>query len=231
MGTIYLVRHAQAAYGTDDYDRLTKTGFMQARMLGTYFGLRQIRFDAVFTGNLRRHTETLQGIVEAYPNAADLRNPEHCAGLDEYSAEALVTALTGSRPLPDTAAEKRDSEVVRQRFRILKQALLAWTENRIHPEGMPQWQTFQDTAVASLVEARNGFASGNVLMISSGGPICAIVAATLDSPPRTAIELNLRMRNCSVTEFATSVRKHSLVCFNALPHLEAQADPALATYA
>jgi broad specificity phosphatase PhoE len=53
MGTIYVVRHAQAAFGTDDYDRLTQTGFEQARLLGAYLGLRQVRFDAVCTGSLR----------------------------------------------------------------------------------------------------------------------------------------------------------------------------------
>jgi hypothetical protein len=47
MGTIYVVRHAQAAFGTD-YDRLTQTGFEQARLHGAYFGLRQVRSDAVY---------------------------------------------------------------------------------------------------------------------------------------------------------------------------------------
>ena len=29
MGAIYLVRHGQASFGTDDYDRLTETGFRE----------------------------------------------------------------------------------------------------------------------------------------------------------------------------------------------------------
>jgi broad specificity phosphatase PhoE len=71
MGMIYVVRHAQAAFGADDYDRLTRTGFEQARLLGAYFGLRQIRFDAVYTGSLRRHAETAQGIFDQYLKAGD----------------------------------------------------------------------------------------------------------------------------------------------------------------
>jgi broad specificity phosphatase PhoE len=81
------------------------------------------------------------------------------------------------------------------------------------------------------VDARERFPQGNVLLVSSGGPIAAIVAATLNAPAQTAVELNLRMRNTSVTEFACSVRRHSLVCFNALPHLDTHEDPSLATYA
>ena len=36
MGAIYLVRHGQAAFGTDDYDRLTEIGYTQARLLGGF---------------------------------------------------------------------------------------------------------------------------------------------------------------------------------------------------
>jgi broad specificity phosphatase PhoE len=231
VGTLYLIRHAQAAYGTANYDRLTAAGFSQARLLGTYLRSRQIRFAAVFTGNLRRHTETLQGLLETFPEVSDSPSAETCTGLNEYNAEALVAAFTGSPHLPDIAAEQRDPEVVRQRFRVLKQALLAWTADQIQPSGMPDWRSFQKAAVNHLLDARNRFAAGNVLMISSGGPICAIVASALNAPAETAIELNLRMRNSSVTEFATSARRHSLVSFNALPHLEAQLDSALTTYA
>jgi broad specificity phosphatase PhoE len=230
MGTIYLVRHAQAAYGTDDYDRLTQTGFTQARLLGAHFGLRQIRFDAVYMGNLRRHAETAQAILEAHPNASHIPSSTQASGLNEYDTEALVSALTGAAPAADTGAS-RDPASVRQWFSTLKQALLAWTENRIHPVGMPNWQSFQDAAVAAFVAARNSSPEGNVLLISSGGPISAIVAATLNCPAKSAVELNLRMRNSSVTEFATSERRHSLVSFNTLPHLDAHPDSTLTTYA
>jgi broad specificity phosphatase PhoE len=231
MGAIYLVRHGQAAYGTDDYDRLTDIGFSQARLLGEYFALRRIRFDALYLGELRRHAETAQGILEGYPHGPDTPRAQGVAGLNEYSAEALVLAHTGTRLMPDPAAARRDPVLVRDRFRVLKQALLAWSENRIRPPGMPTWQSFQDAAVATLVDARKRYPDGNVLMISSGGPISAAVAATLDAPARSAVELNLRMRNSSVTEFACSARRHSLLSFNALPHLGTHTSSSLVTYA
>lgn len=230
MGTIYLVRHGQAAFGTDHYDRLTEIGFTQARLLGSYFGRRNIRFDAVFTGTLRRQIETAQGIFEGHlePGASPL--PETFPGLDEYKPEAIIMALTGNLPSPAPAAERRDPLVVREHFRVLREALLAWAEDRTQPEGMPAWQVFQDSAVAALVEARRRFPDGNVLMVSSGGPIAAIVAAALRAPPATAVELNLRMRNSSLTEFAATPRRHSLISFNALPHLDTNSE-SLTTYA
>ena len=231
MGTIYLVRHGQAAFGTDHYDRLTDLGVAQARLLGGYFARRQIRFDAVFTGTLRRQTETAQGIFQGHSELGASPVQERFPGLDEYKPEAVIMALTGNVPAPALAAERRDPVVVREHFRVLRDALLAWAEDRTQPEGMPVWQDFQEGAVAALVAARQRFPDGHVLIVSSGGPIAAIVAATLSAPPASAVELNLRIRNSSLTEFAATPRRHSLVSFNGLPHLDANGDPTLITYA
>ncbi|HEX3398173.1 MAG TPA: histidine phosphatase family protein [Steroidobacteraceae bacterium] len=231
MGTIYLVRHGQAAFGTDHYDRLTDLGFAQARLLGGYFGRRNIRFDAVFTGTLRRQTETAQGILEGHPELGSSPTQESFPGLDEYKPEAIMMALTGNFPAPALAAARRDPVVVREHFRVLREALLAWAEDRTKPEGMPVWQAFQDSAVEALVEARRRFPDGNVLIVSSGGPIAAVVAAALNAPPATAVELNLRIRNSSLTEFAATPRRHNLISFNGLPHLDTNPDLTLITYA
>jgi broad specificity phosphatase PhoE len=231
MGAVYVVRHGQAAFGTEHYDRLTETGFAQARLLGSYFARRNIHFDAVFTGTLRRQTETAQAILEGHAQLASQPLQETFPGLDEYNPEALIMALTGAFPVPAAAAERRDPVVVREHFRILRDALLAWAEDRTQPQGMPAWRVFQDGAVAALIEARQRFPDGNVLIVSSGGPIAAIVTAALNAPPATAVELNLRIRNSSLTEFASTPRRHHLVSFNGLPHIDTNPDPTLVTYA
>jgi broad specificity phosphatase PhoE len=230
MGAIYVVRHGQAAFGTDHYDRLTETGFTQSRLLGAYFALRSIRFDAVFTGTLQRQTETAQGIFEAHPDLGQNARQERLPGLDEYKPEAILTALTGEFPAPAAAAARRDPVVVRDHFRLLRQALLAWAEDRTQPEGMADFKAFQEGAVAALVEARERFPDGNVLVVSSGGPIAAMVAAAMQAPPAAAVELNLRIRNSSLTEFTSTPRRHHLVSFNGLPHLDTNSDLTLTTY-
>jgi len=231
VGVIYVVRHGQAAFGTEHYDRLTEIGFTQAQLLGGYFARRNIRFDAVFTGTLRRQAETAQGIFEGHAATGARSLPESFSGLDEYKPEAIMMAFNGHFPAPTAAAERRDPVVVREHFRVLREALLAWAEDRTKPEGMPTWQTFQDGAVAALIEARQRFPDGNVLIVSSGGPIAAIVAAALNAPPATAVDLNLRIRNSSLTEFAATPRRHQLISFNGLPHLDTNPDTTLITYA
>jgi broad specificity phosphatase PhoE len=203
---------------------------MQSRLLGAYFALRSIRFDAVFTGTLQRQTETAQGIFEAHPELGQNARQERLPGLDEYKPEAILTALTGEFPAPAAAAAQRDPVVVRDHFRLLRQALLAWAEDRTQPEGMADFKAFQEGAVAALVEARERFPDGNVLVVSSGGPIAAMVAAAMQAPPAAAVELNLRIRNSSLTEFASTPRRHHLVSFNGLPHLDTNSDLTLTTY-
>jgi broad specificity phosphatase PhoE len=231
VGSIYVVRHGQAAFGTDDYDRLTEVGFTQARLLGAHLGQRKLTFNAVFLGTLRRQAETAQGIFEGHPEGGADVLQERFTGLDEYDPEAIIKAHTGADFKPAEGAAQRDPAVVRDHFRILRDALMAWAEDRIQPEGMQAFRGFQEGAVAALIEARQRFADGNVLVVSSGGPIAAMVAASLRAPPAAVVDLNLRIRNSSLTEFAATPRRHHLVSFNALPHLDTHPDASLITYA
>jgi broad specificity phosphatase PhoE len=231
VGSLYVVRHGQASFGTNDYDRLTEVGFTQARLLGEHLGARRIRIDAIFTGTLRRQIETAQGILEGHPGlGADLPQ-ERVAGLDEYLSDAILTAYSGKAPVWGVAAEKRDPSLVRDHFRQLRAALLAWADEQITPPGMMAFSRFQEQAVAALIEARTRFPEGRVLIVSSGGPIAAMVAHALQAPPASAIEMNLRIRNSSLSEFSCTPRRHHLVSFNGVPHLDTHPNAALTTYA
>ena len=44
MGTLYLVRHGQASFGADDYDKLSDLGHRQCVRLGEYFRDKGVRF-------------------------------------------------------------------------------------------------------------------------------------------------------------------------------------------
>ena len=59
MAELVLVRHGQASFGADDYDRLSELGWQQSRWLGEYFRERGAAFDLILRGSLRRHAETL----------------------------------------------------------------------------------------------------------------------------------------------------------------------------
>lgn len=223
MGSLYLVRHGQASFGAADYDQLSAKGHEQCRHLGAYWRERGQRFDAVFTGTLRRHAQSLAGIVEGY--GEDLPAVA-LPGLNEYDSEAVVRAVH-----PGPLAPPIDPETVKQHFRLLRQGLLAWMRAETSPAGMPTHADFAAGIADALARVLALGVGKQVLIVSSGGPIATGVAQVLDCPPETFVELNLRIRNSAVTEFAFNPRRHHLVTFNALPHLDTAETRGLATHA
>lgn len=223
MGSLFLVRHGQASFGAADYDQLSARGREQCRLLGAYWRERGQRFDAVFTGTLRRHAQSLAAIAEglgaALPAVA-------LPGLDEYDSGALVRAIH-----PEPLAAPTDAAGVKQHFRLLREALLAWMRGDVAPAGMAPHAAFA-AGVADALERVLALGAGRqVLIVSSGGPISTAVAQVLDCPPASCVELNLRLRNSAVTEFAFNPRRHHLVTFNTLPHLDSATTRELVTHA
>jgi broad specificity phosphatase PhoE len=223
MGSLYLVRHGQASFGAADYDQLSPKGHEQCQLLGAYWRERGQRFDAVFTGTLRRHAQSLAGIVEGLgEHLPAIALP----GLNEYDSEAVVRAVH-----PGPLEVPRDPEAVKQHFRLLRQGLLAWMAGETAPVGMPSHATFAAGVAAALDRVREVGVGRQVLIVSSGGPIATAVAQVLSAPPETFVELNLRIRNSAVTEFAFNPKRHHLVTFNTLPHLDTVQGRALVTHA
>lgn len=223
MGTLYLVRHGQASFGAADYDQLSAGGLVQARRLGAYWRAHGMRFDAVVTGTLRRHAQTLDGIVDMLEGVPA---PRAIPALDEYDSAALIRAIhPGPLPRADTP------ELFRQHFRLLCDALAQWMAGTISPEGMPEWEQFAGGVHALLDEVRRAHVGQNVLVVSSGGPIATAVAQVLGATPEVGIALNMRLRNSSVSELSVSQRRLMLQTFNTLPHLTAPEDAGLITHA
>ena len=222
MGTLYLVRHGQASFGADDYDVLSLLGMKQAARLGEYFKTRGVVFDAALTGTLKRQISTHEGIckgMETTPHAMQW------PGLNEYDSHAVIaTVHAGPLEKPTTP------EMYRHHFRLLKEGLQKWMDGTASPPGMPTYPEFL-VGVTSALDHIRAHCTGNVLLVSSGGPIATAVGHVLGCKPDVTIELNLRIRNSSVTEFAFTPKRHMLVTYNTLPHLNEPEDARLITYA
>ncbi|MGV3569206.1 MAG: histidine phosphatase family protein [Ramlibacter sp.] len=213
MGTLYLVRHGQASFGADDYDHLSELGQRQSVRLGEYFAGRGIHFDGLIAGTLRRHKQTLAGILQGMNRAG-----EHLAweGLNEYDSEAVIATVH-----PHKLEKPSSPEMYRHHFRLLRDGLAQWMAGAARPVGMPSYAEFVAGVAGALDHVRANHYGQKVLVVTSGGPIATAVGHVLGTPPQATIELNLRIRNTSVTEFAFTPKRHMLVGFNAIPHLDA----------
>lgn len=225
MGTLHLVRHGQASFGADDYDRLSDLGWRQCQTLGAWLRDSGFAYQGVLRGRLRRQRESLDAIAAALPGLpAALEWP----ALDEYDSAALLRSAshleTQALPPPQTAEGRR------AHFRLLRRALLEWMAGRTQPEGLPAWADWVGGIDAVLDHVRRHF-DGNVLLVSSGGPISTAVAQVLAAPPATVVELNLRLRNSALSELQFTSARHALLSFNTLPHLQQPDRQAWITYA
>ena len=60
MGTLHLVRHGQAGFLAEDYDRLSALGRRQAARLGEWLRATGRPAAPAFSGGMRRHAETAE---------------------------------------------------------------------------------------------------------------------------------------------------------------------------
>jgi len=221
MGNLYLVRHGQASFGAADYDNLSELGHRQSVRLGEYFAGKGLQFEAVITGTLKRHAQTWAGIAQG---AGFTHQALEWPGLNEYDSLAVIQAI---HPAP---LEKPDTpEMYRHHFRLLRDGLTQWMNGVVSPQGMPSYDDFVKGITSALDHVRK-MHTGNVLIVSSGGPISTAVGHILGTTPETTIELNLRIRNSAVSELAYTPKRHMLVTYNTLPHLEDAAYADWVTY-
>jgi broad specificity phosphatase PhoE len=224
---LHLVRHGQARFGTDDYDRLSELGTRQCQALGRWYAERGQVFSAVLCGTLTRHRQSLAAVADGY---GALPAAQEFPALNEYDSEALVHAALAAWPTEAPLPSAHTPEGYRAHFRLLRRALAGWTAGELQPQGLPSHAQWRAGIAAALDHVRTQ-CTGDVLLVSSGGPIATATAHVMGAEGDAWVELNLRLRNSAVTEFSVSPRRHVLHSFNTLPHLVAPERADWVTYA
>jgi broad specificity phosphatase PhoE len=231
MSVIYLVRHGQASFGSDDYDRLSATGREQASLLGSYFAGLGERIDRIYSGALRRQRETAEIIAEALgPERPPLSVDP---AFDEYDGDSILREFAASLS-PEQRAEAGwpGLHTDRRKFQLfLERAARAWVEAQIEAAQMLPWRGFHGRIVGALENIMRTEGRSKTLLIStSGGVIGTIVAHVLGLANHVGIELNWAVHNASITRLIYSAEKISLSMFNGLPHLDREERRGLITY-
>lgn len=238
MSKLVLVRHGQASFFSDDYDKLSEMGERQARVLAEYWLRNGVRFDEAYTGTLQRQRRTEEVVAETFRAAGQpWPTVEVLPGLDEYPSDEIMTTLLPLLSEKDERvrtleAEHRSANGSKEKYRSFHRLLSAvmeeWIKGSHVYNGMSRWEDFRDRVRRDFksILARKG-SGRNVAVFSSGGVIGVSVQTVLQAPDLIAAELNWRVHNCSLTEFTFSGSRITLDCFNAVPHLT---DPELLTY-
>ncbi|MEM9061748.1 MAG: histidine phosphatase family protein [Pseudomonadota bacterium] len=218
MGEIVFVRHGQASFGTDDYDRLSELGWRQARWLGEHLAHEGRRFHLAASGDLRRHRETATAIAEACGADDAVVLP----GLNEMDFDVLLADAHAAGVIP--VAEFTDSDDFMREF---PKIMTAW-ETASFPTEHEPYAEFHErvtSAVNSLMQDGR-----DVLVVSSGGPKAVMMRHVLGIGVAKMAEVLLTIHNSSFSRFL--VRNGNLLLgeFNATPHLAGPDRAHLRTY-
>jgi broad specificity phosphatase PhoE len=230
MGLLLLVRHGQASFGADDYDALSATGHEQARILGRDLAARGIRPDRIIRGELRRHRETAEGILEGLGVAAGELPVGVDAGWDEFDFDHVLRVHAPSEESRTVMARVGDLPVDRQRaaFQALfEEATARWTGGAADHDYAEPFPAFVDRVTGALGRAAES-GGGTVLVVSSGGPIALAASHLLAGDASLWAQLNRVAVNTAVTKVIGGRSGLHLSSFNAHTHLEH--DRSLVTY-
>ncbi|MEP6020203.1 MAG: histidine phosphatase family protein [Paracoccaceae bacterium] len=212
MAELILIRHGQAAFGSDNYDQLTDLGQQQSAALKQHLDLTRWHPDCILSGTMVRHAQTLK--------AMQLEPDDTHAGFNEYDFHDLLSVRFGGQTPKDVLQDRKTH------FRILRDTILDWQDGGL--EAVEEsWNTFTQRTSSALAAAMAKQAR-RVLIVTSGGVIGQLVATTLNAPSATMVDLNLQVKNTSVSSFVFSKGRVSLNGFNATPHFDQQ--PELLSY-
>ncbi len=215
MATIYLLRHGQASFGTDDYDRLSTLGQRQAQVLGEYLRDTGINFDAVYSGDLRRQQETAklaiasQAVTPVHhidPRFNEIRNDEQV----EYLVPELVKSNPELRQL--MARGLRSSKDYQK---VIDAVFNYWVSPACDDPRIQSWGDYSAdvrAAVGDLIATHGG--GKTIGVFTSGGTIATIVAQVLGLGGEQTYKFYEPIFNCSVTQLFYSGDKVSLSYFN-----------------
>lgn len=206
MSTITLIRHGQAnstAQDEENYDRLSDLGHTQAGWLGAHLKETAAHHTRLFTGTLRRHIETADGMATGLDPVRDERLNE----LEYFTLAGLLQQQHGV-PFPTEQAGFIDH---------LPTVFEHWKDGKI--EGAPEtYLNFQTRIRNALTEIADG--SGPALVVTSGGVIANLIgqqmALSIAATARTAIAIF----HTSLHQFHPIGGHLSPVLFNATPHLD-----------
>ncbi|MCK5924246.1 MAG: histidine phosphatase family protein [Methylococcales bacterium] len=232
MSKLYLIRHGQASFMSDDYDRLSPLGKQQSVLLGDYWGRRGIPVDTVFIGPLRRHKQTFTAFAEGYArHGLQLPEARVSAEFSEHQgfqlSQAVTPSLVGKDPYI-TQHYKPEGMDRRTYLAFFRHVMMRWAAGELTHPDFETWQAFRATVARGMQFVRDQTERGQTTVVfTSGGTVAAAVGYALELSDTKAIALNWVVQNSAFTSFFIHEQEIALAQFNTLSHIK---DAALQTY-
>jgi len=234
MPLIYLIRHAQASFGSDHYDRLSALGMRQAEILGEYFAKEGLEFHTVYSGPMERLFETAQRTVSRANDRASEHQVVIAPEFNEYDAHGIIRFFAPTLAREDPAFAEAFLNVFTDPQAlelVFERAMLRWISGRHPVPDTEPWPAFNLRVHTGLERlARDAGPTGRFAIVTSAGAICSIVQNALGLSDEQIIRLAMQVRNTSVSTIRYDGNRPTLISFDSVAHLEVQNRPELLTY-
>lgn len=233
-----LVRHGQASYLEENYDRLSPVGELQSKRLGEFWARRGVCFDAVFSGPAQRHRRTAE-IVLRTCRLGGLEWPEAeiLPQFDEFPGEQVMRVFAPVlrerhpqiKQMGDAFLAANDAAEKRAAMdRLFHEVSRRWVDAEVSSPEVESWNQFTARVGAGIAEIRRRIRPGDrAVVFTSAGPTAVVVSLALGIPARNTLELAFSPNNGSYSEFRLDAGAVTLSTFNSFPHLD---EPELLTY-
>jgi broad specificity phosphatase PhoE len=230
MSNLFLVRHGQASFLEQNYDKLSSKGEAQSRMLGEYWVRHGLTFDQVFSGprSRQRHTALLTG--EAYPKAG-LPWPDATIleGFDEFSAEAVIekalpSLLENDEHIRTLHGEFEKAESQAERFkafqRVFEVIVGRWAAGHLPLPGIEPWSEFCNRVQKALNQLTSATGPNvNIVVFTSGGPNGVAMQRALSLNTDATLRTAWMTANSAYSQFIFSGDRFTLASYNSYPHI------------
>jgi broad specificity phosphatase PhoE len=235
MSMIYMIRHGQASFGKENYDRLSPLGKRQARILAQHLLDTGFQPDAVYSGTMARQTATAEEVLAVY-RSANRKVPEleMLSSFNEYDTAAIIKALFPDMVKDDPSLHDELPKMYASKDsfkRVFEAAMLRWVAGEFDTPEIENWEALKARVAGSLRLIMESHGRGKTLAVfTSGGAIAASLAHVLGISGERALRLNWQLVNTSVSRFMYNEERVTLAGFNNVAHLELAGDRTLITY-
>lgn len=210
MSAIILVRHGQASWGSENYDRLSELGRRQATVLGESLRHLDRPPTLLVHGGLERQRDTATLVRDAAGWAAPVREDP---AFREFDHQHLLE-VHGEPP-----AERTLSAGDRM-TRWIDIALPRWVSGEFDHEYDEHFEDFRDRVMDGVRRLADELGRGeSAYVFSSSGVMAAVVSTLLGGTGRQWEQLNQVAANTGVTRVVSGRRGLTLISFNEHGHL------------
>jgi len=235
MSEIYFIRHGQASFGADNYDRLSPLGVRQAQCLAKHLAKTDKLFDAVYYGEMERQQNTAREFINHYSSKGlTVLAPVVSKAFNEYDSFAVWHALIPEM-LADEPSIAKDLDKLpgdQKAFqRVFAPLMTRWITGKYKAGGIPRWHDFTRHVRQGIEElaARHGV-DKRLVVFTSGGPISVAVQIALGLSDKKALEISWQLLNASITRIKYNSHGMMLAGFNEVAHLELEGAEGFITY-